>query len=104
MFTGAGSRTHLVYNGGRDPRWGLGYAWEPAHLTIQEGDRVKFQWTSMPFVDETLFGVYETDGIGGEPTGTGEIDSGERTTTGMLHLSLFYKIYSSVYDLHIGIA
>ena len=33
----------------RNPEYGLGYAWEPASLTITAGDSVRWSWTGSAF-------------------------------------------------------
>ena len=33
----------------RHPEYGIGYQWQPQHLTIQVGDTVEWEWTGSPF-------------------------------------------------------
>ena len=45
--------THIVDNGGKDPKYGLGYVWNPTEIVIKPGDTVNWLWTLTVSSEET---------------------------------------------------
>jgi plastocyanin len=48
-MTKSSAKTHYVNNFGRHPEYGIGYQWQPQHLTIQVGDTVEWHWSGSSF-------------------------------------------------------
>ena len=71
--------------------FGLGYAWKPAVAEISAGDRIRFQWTSPPFVTSNQFQVMEVATQDGEYDGTG-FHSGPASATGRYTYKLIVEL------------
>ena len=46
-------RTHKVDNGGKHPKYGLGYVWNPIEVKIKPGDTVNWLWSIQTSDDDT---------------------------------------------------
>ena len=46
-------RTHKVDNGGKHPKYGLGYVWNPIEIKVKPGDTVNWLWSIQTSDDDT---------------------------------------------------
>ena len=55
------TKTVVVDNGGKHPRYGLGYAWNPSEVSIMPGDSVKWIWSLTTSSSGSGINIFQTD-------------------------------------------
>ena len=91
-------KIHLVNNGGRHSKYGVGFAWDNEELHISPGDSVKWQWNFLTASDKMGTSVHETDGFSNKWNRRG-FSSGSKTSVGTFFHTFSYPgsfPYSSV--------
>ena len=74
--------THIVDNGGKHPKYGAGYVWNPQEIKVLPGDSVQWRWSIISKAEEVGINVFQTDGVLDAYDGSGFI-SGKKRTSGV---------------------
>ena len=70
-------------NGGRHPRYGLGYVWNPQEIIIQPGDTVQWQWSLTTSSGETGINVHQVNRADTNEWNGNGFSSGEKKASGV---------------------
>ena len=86
--------THTVDNGGKHPKYGLGYSWNPQEVTVRPGDTVRWVWTLTTKSSSTGINLHQVD----DPTtheynGRGFSSGDKKSSGGYSHTFLAPGVY-----------
>ncbi|CAH1226877.1 PKHD1L1 [Branchiostoma lanceolatum] len=81
--TGTAAQTHVITNDGTHPDYGAGYAWSETRVTVNAGDKVRWEWEAPDLAQGVGYSVQQTTSASStEYDGTG-FYSGPKTAKGV---------------------